>query len=203
MGGDEVNTIHMKIRVYIIHGWDDNPHNGWFPWLKNKLENAGAEVHVPSMPDAAHPAIDVWVPFLKHLVGDVDAHTFFIGHSIGCQTILRYLQTLPAGVKVGGVVLVAGWMTLKAAAIEDDDTAAVARPWLQRPIDWAKVRSHVGQVVAVMSDTDPYVAVENAVVFRRELKAQVIMEHDRGHLSGVDGISRVASIWESVRQQIS
>lgn len=193
----------MTTRVYIIHGWDDAPTNGWFPWLKNKLEKDGAEVHAPSMPDAAHPAIDVWVPFLKHLVGQANAHTFFVGHSIGCQTVLRYLETLPSGVKIGGAVLVAGWLTLKAAAIEDDDTAAVARSWLQRPIDWAKVRSHIDQVAAVMSDSDPYVAAENAEIFRRELDARVIIEHDRGHLSGADGISRVASVWEAIRQQTS
>ena len=25
-------------RVFIIHGWDGYPEEGWFPWLKKELE---------------------------------------------------------------------------------------------------------------------------------------------------------------------
>ena len=25
-------------RVFIIHGWDGYPEEGWFPWLKEELE---------------------------------------------------------------------------------------------------------------------------------------------------------------------
>ena len=28
-------------RVYIIHGWEGYPEEGWFPWLKKELEDRG------------------------------------------------------------------------------------------------------------------------------------------------------------------
>ena len=62
----------MQKRVFIIHGWEGYPEEAWFPWLKKELETRGFEVFVPSMPDSGNPKIEVWVPFLKNLVGKCD-----------------------------------------------------------------------------------------------------------------------------------
>ena len=35
---------HMNKRVFIAHGWDGYPEEGWFPWLKKELETKGFEV---------------------------------------------------------------------------------------------------------------------------------------------------------------
>lgn len=192
----------MKQRVYIIHGWDDAPHNGWFPWLKKELESLGAEVHLPSMPEPERPQIDIWVSFLRHLVGEPDARTYFIGHSIGCQTILRYLETVPAGVTVGGVVLVAGWVRLKPEALEDEEAAAVAIPWLQRPLDWPKIRSHLDRVAAIMSDDDQFVPIEDGKIFAQELGAQIVTEHHQRHLGGEDGVMMLVSARQTLQSMM-
>src|SRR5688572_19611763 len=97
-------------RIFVVHGWYGHPGEGWFPWLKETLEARGFEVFVPAMPDPAHPRIESWVRQLAGEVGELDQETFFVGHSIGCQTILRYLQMGDA--RAGGVVCVAPWTTL-------------------------------------------------------------------------------------------
>lgn len=192
----------MRPRVFIIHGWDDSPHNGWFSWLQKRLTEHGVEVHAPAMPDAAHPDIETWVTFLKHLVGVPDAQTYFIGHSIGCQTILRYLQVLPNEVRVGGVVMVAGWVTLKPEAMEDEATEAVALPWLQRPLDWFKIRRHVSSVTAIMSDNDQFVPIEDGQVFVRELGAHLVVEHQQKHLGGFDGVTVLVSAQRALEEMM-
>jgi hypothetical protein len=100
-------------RVFIIHGWGGKGGEGWQNWLKKELEKKGFEVFAPDMPDTENPKIETWVPFLSKLVGKCDEETFFVGHSIGCQTILRYLESLPESEKAGGAVFVAGWLNLK------------------------------------------------------------------------------------------
>ena len=91
-------------RAIIAHGWDGYPEEGWFPWLKSELEARGFEVLVPQLPEANSPSIYNWVPALAEAVGTPDENTYFVGHSMGCQTIARYLETLPEGAKVGGAV---------------------------------------------------------------------------------------------------
>lgn len=95
-------------RAFIIHGWDDSPAGSWFPWLKKELEKRSVDVHVPIMPDPHHPQIETWVATLAEAVGQPDEQTYLIGHSVGCQTIIRYLSGLANGEKIGGAVLVTG-----------------------------------------------------------------------------------------------
>ena len=95
-------------RIFIVHGWDFNPSMNWYPKLKKKLEEKGYKVIVPLMPNSSIPNIDDWVNHLKKTVGSLDEETFFIGHSIGCQTIMRFLEKEKSKVKVPKILFVAG-----------------------------------------------------------------------------------------------
>lgn len=174
----------MQKRVFMVHGWDGHPDNGWFPWLKTNLEQNGFEVIAPSMPDPESPHINTWVPFLASVVGEADENTYFVGHSMGCQAITRYLETLPESVKVGGVVYVAGFFKRLTSLEPDEEVQAIAKEWLTTPIDFAKVKSHVDQVVAIFSDNDYYVPLDNQDDFRDKLGAEIIVVSNQGHFSG-------------------
>ena len=39
----------MVKRVFVVHGWDGHPAEGWFPWLKKELEKRGYLVNVLRM----------------------------------------------------------------------------------------------------------------------------------------------------------
>lgn len=45
-------------RVFIIHGWEGYPEEGWFPWLKKELEEKSFAVQVLVMPDTDKPQIN-------------------------------------------------------------------------------------------------------------------------------------------------
>lgn len=186
----------MSKRVFIIHGWGGNPNEGWLPWLKTELEKRGFLVTVPAMPNSDEPKIETWVPFLDKLVGEPDGETFFVGHSIGCQTIIRYLQTLPDGTKIGGAVFVAGWYNLRNLETEEDKR--IAGPWVNEPRDDEKIRSIVNKAIAIFSDNDPFVLPENQQSWKEKVGAKIIIEHNKGHFSGSDGITELPSALESV-----
>ena len=134
----------MAKRVFIIHGWDGYPEEGWFPWLKKELEQKGFQVYIPAMPEPAEPKIEAWVSYLSEIVGDVDGDTFFVGHSIGCQAILRYLESLSADKKIGGTVLVAGWLTRLTGDLGAGEME-IARPWIETPIDHDKIKKNLSE----------------------------------------------------------
>ena len=186
----------MARRVFIIHGWDGYPDEGWFPWLKTKLEKNGFQVHVPSMPEPAEPKIEPWVSHLSKIVGEVDENTYFVGHSIGCQTILRYLERLPVDKKTGGAVFVAGWFTLTNS--ETDEEKEIAKPWLETPIDFEKVKRHTKKFFAVFSDDDEVVPQENKKLFSERLGAKTAIEHAKGHFSGSDGVKKLPVVLKAI-----
>jgi len=188
----------MKKRVYIVHGWGGYPHEGWYPWLKKELEAKGFEVHVPALPETEQPHIDNWIPKLAEVVGITDENTYFVGHSMGCSTIARYLETLPDNVKVGGVVFVAGFFKQITGFENTENERATKKHWLTSPLNLAKVRSHLLKSIAIFSDNDPCVPLDNQDDFRDKLASEIIIRQKMGHFSQDDGITELPIVLESI-----
>lgn len=186
-------------RVYLIHGWDGHPEEGIFPWLKQKLETYSFEVFNPSMPEPLNPTIDKWVSFLTSQIGLPNENTILLGHSIGAQAILRYLETLDTNKKIGGAVFLAGWVNLTDEAYESEEDREIGKPWIKTLIDWKKVKSHCEKFVGIWSDNDPLVPLTDSQIFQEKLGAEVIIEHDKGHFSGSDGVTELASALEAIK----
>ena len=184
----------MTKRVFIAHGWGGAPQEGWFPWLKKELEEKGFQVTVPAMPQPKHPKIEEWVRFLRKVVRKPDENTFLVGHSIGAQTVLRYLESLSPKVKVGGVILLAGWINLSEKAFENAEDFQTARPWLDTPIDWQKIKSHTSNFTAIFSDNDHFVPLTDSKIFKEKLGAKIVIEKDKAHYSGSDGITELSIV---------
>ena len=164
-------------RVFIVHGWGGTPEKEWLPWAAEALRTQGYEVYVPAMPNTEDPEIGAWVAKLAELVGAPDAETYFIGHSIGCQTILRYLETIDT--LVGGAVFVAGWFNLEGL---EGDEIEIGKPWIETPIDIAKVASVLPKSVLVISDDDPYGAFEENKQKFAELGSREVVLHAADHI---------------------
>jgi len=184
-------------KVYIVHGWTGNPNEGWFPWLKSELESKGFEVHSPSMPNTDAPEINAWVNHLSKIVGTPNEETYFLGHSIGCQTIMRYLANLPGDSKVGGTVFVAGFFNLISEMDEEDKE--IAKPWLETPIDTDKVKKICPKTIAIFSDNDPDVPLSDSELFKEKLGSKIKIEHNKGHFTGGDdGLTALSVALESI-----
>lgn len=190
----------MSKRVFIVHGWDGFPEEGWFPWLKEQLESEGFIVEIPFMPDSSEPKIESWVSHLDSCVGEVDEHTYFVGHSIGCQTILRYVELLPTQKEIGGAVFVAPWFTLMNQGTEEIE---IAKPWIERPINFEKVKQHTQKLVAIFSDNDDCVPFENKEMFESYLNAETIVEHHKGHFSGGDNVTELPVVLFALKKMIN
>lgn len=174
-------------RAIIIHCWDGYPKYCWYPQTKKELEEADFNVQVPLMPDNHSPKLSTWLPKLKETVKDSDQDLFLIGHSSGCITILRYLETLKADQKVGGVILV--------APFTDDLGFEELKNFFQTPIDFAKIKTKSDHFVTIFSDNDPYVPLTHTDVFKEKLNAKVIIKHNMGHFSGpADDTQSVTSL---------
>lgn len=186
-------------RVYIIHGWEGYPNEGWFPWLKRELENSGFEVHVPQMPDAGNPRIDRWIPWISKVVGVPDGQSYFVGHSMGVQAIVRYLELLSEGTQVGGAVFVAGFFKRLTGLEDDPETQSVRKHWLETPLNLGKVKKHLKNSVAVFSDNDPFVPLDDQDDFRYRLKSKIIVQHNMGHFSGpTDNVTELPVVLEEL-----
>ena len=166
-------------RAFIVHAWSGRPDKGWLSWINKELSKKGFKVWAKRMPNPDFPKINSWVSYLKKIARNPDKNTFFIGHSIGCQTIIRYIESLPANAKIGGAVFVAGWFNLE--NLETDEEKKVSKLWIETPINFSKVKPKIGKAVALFSDNDPWVPLKDSKIFRKKLGAKIIIEHNKGH----------------------
>ena len=179
-------------RVFIIHGWSGFPEEAWFPWLEQKLEEKGIQTEIPAMPETDTPKIEKWVPFLAKQIRGSDQETYLVGHSIGVQTILRYLETIDK--PIGGVLAVAGFYNLIPGCLEGPEEEKIAKPWLETPIDNNKVKQTAGKITAIFSDNDPYVGLDNVDLFKERLNAKIVVLSDKGHMGASEGFKEIPEI---------
>ncbi|MBU2028451.1 alpha/beta hydrolase [Patescibacteria group bacterium] len=164
-------------RAIIVHCWEGYPDYCWYPSVKKELEARGFQVAVPAMSETDLPQMDKWVPELQAVAGVPDGELYLIGHSIGCAAILRYLETLGVGQKVGGVVLVAGFT--------ENVGFKEIQSFFETPLDLAKIKTKAQNgFVAIHSDNDPHVDLKYADIFKEKLGAEVIVKHNAQHFSG-------------------
>ena len=186
-------------RLFIIHRWDGTPNSDWYPWLKKELEKKRFKVIVPEMPKTSEPEINSWVSHLKNIVGKLDENTYFIGHSIGCQVIMRFLEKEDYNGKILRIVFVAGWFKLD--NLENKKVEAIARPWINTPINFNKIKSKINKITVFLSDKEPYGFLDdNAKIFREKLNAKIIIEENKGHFTEGDGVKEFPELLREIIQ---
>jgi len=166
----------MQKRVIIVHCWEGYPEYCWYPYVKKELEARGFEVQIPAFPETDTPKLATWLPVLRETVGTPDENTYLIGHSIGCATILRYLESLTPGQKIGGVVLVAGFT--------DDLGFEELKNFFTTSIPLEEIREKTKHFVTIHSDNDPFVPLTYGDIFKEKLGAELIIKHNFKHFSG-------------------
>ncbi|OIO80477.1 hypothetical protein AUJ84_03375 [Candidatus Pacearchaeota archaeon CG1_02_32_132] len=179
-------------KVILIHRWSGNPDSDWYPWLKEKLESKGFSVEIPEMPDTDNPQIKSWVGNLKKICPNPE-NVYLIGHSVGCQTILRYLEKIDG--KPKKVIFVAPWINL--TNLETKEEQKIAEPWLKTSIDFDKIKGRT-EFTCILSDDDPYVPLLHKNIFKKKLGAKVIILHDKGHFTEEDNVTELPEILEFI-----
>ena len=180
-------------KIFIIHCWDGTKDDGWYPWLDKELSNKKNKVYRFNMPNTDKPKIEEWVSFLDKKVKILDENTYFIGHSIGCQTIMRYLQTKEIK-KIGGILFVSPWLDLLDYAIEDEESYLIAKPWLTEKINFDKIKQFTNNINCIFSSNDYFVSLEQKDKFEKLLNAKTIVVNDKGHISQDDNVYELKEI---------
>lgn len=188
-------------KVYLIHCWDGTSNDGWYPWIERELKKYNIEVIRFDMPNTANPKIEEWVNTLESKVEELNNNTFLIGHSIGCQTIMRYLERKDI-TKIGGIVLVAPWLDLLPKAIEDEESYNIAYPWINIPINFEKVKKFSDNIYCIFSDNDYFVSLNQEKEFKTKLNAKTIVVKEKGHISQEDNVYELKEILETCKKML-
>ncbi len=164
--------------------------------VKKKIGKKGYKVIQPKMANPEEPKIESWISFLEKSIGKLDNKTLLIGHSIGCQTIMRYLEKEDFNGKVS-CIFIAGWFKLDNL---EEDEKDIAKPWINTPIDFGKIRQKIYSLTVFLSSNEPYGFVNsNKSIFENSLGARVIILKDKGHFSEDTGVTELPEILKFIK----
>lgn len=185
-------------KALIIHGWDGSPDEPLHKYLKEILIESGYEVQIPSMPNPAVPIIADWLYKIES-VFDEDTD-IIVGHSVGCQAVLRFLEKTDSSIKIPKIILIAPWMKLDQQTIKEEGeyVVEIVRPWMETSISFENIKEKTGEVIVIFSNNDPYVPLDQVEFFREKLGAKTFVEERQGHFTFHDGFKELHTDIKSI-----
>lgn len=138
------------------------------------------------MPNTDHPEESEWVAELRSTIGETGGDDIYlIGHSLGCITILKYLETLRDDQKIKACVFVAGF-TRRFRGYSGGHES-----FFTKALDMEHIKTRVDTIIAIQSEDDSNVGFEELKEFEDKLGARTIAVTGMGHFGSADGVFEV------------
>lgn len=184
-------------KIFMVHGFNGEPNGGWRPWLMGELAQNDIWACSLAMPTPNNPVKEEWVKAIQNAVTDPNEDIFLVGHSLGVPAILRFLESLPDGVKIGGAILVSG----PVFEIPKDKYDLVNK-FLEGSFDFDYIKKNCNNFVIIHGDDDPNVPFSDAEYLAEKLSSNLILVPNGKHLNGSAGIYKLPQVLESLLKMV-
>lgn len=182
-------------RILLVPRWSGTAASDCYPWLERELARRAPHLRfevAPLLPAPDRPEIEAC---LEPLAGLAPSRTLLVGHSVGCQVLLRALARLPDGARAPALLCIAGWWTV-------DRPWDTLRPWSETPFDHGRAAARCARIEVLLSDDDPFTsnAGETRRRFVEALGAAVQIVPGRRHFNApeepavLEAITRLAGL---------
>lgn len=182
------------MKVLIIHCWGGGSRNCWRGWLADQLRKEGIEVIAPDLPNTNTPNLEEWLGEIRIQVKEFKEKEewILVGHSLGCPTILRLLESFSPNEKIKGAIMV--------AAFAKDLGIPEIQTFVKGPFDWKKIKSKSKNFIIINSDNDPYIRLEEGERIAKNLDAEFLVEPNAGHINEGMGFTKYPRVLELVKK---
>lgn len=178
----------------MIHGYEGNSDNHWFPYIKEEMKKNGVEVLAPQMPSEHTP--EKWLEAFESFKDKINENTILIGHSVGATFALNILPLLDA--PIFGTVLVSGAGKAFGGGTKDQDECNE----FTKNIAWKKVRKNAGNIFVIAATNDEDAPIEITAHLSSMLQTPAQYVDGAGHFTLDDGFEKFPQLLEYLKSQI-
>lgn len=182
--------------VYIVHGYAATPKDHWFSWLEQNLKAESVDVKIIKFPSPQKPVIGDWVEALKNQTDSVNEHSYFVAHSLGSISLLRYLEESAQSKKIGGYILVSGFNEFLPNLPQLDE-------FIRSNINYSFLAGLTDHRVVISARDDSIVPFKFSRALSDRLNAKFISFDQGGHFLASDGFSTFPQVLAEIKSQLS
>jgi hypothetical protein len=182
--------------IFIIHGAYGHPGENWFPWLKTELEKLGCRVFVPKFPTPKGQSLENWLKVFGNYREHLNENSIVIGHSLGPAFLLNILEELDKPIKAA--FFVSGFVGLLGSPEFDE----INKTFVDKSFDWQKIKQNCPKFFVFHSDNDPYVPLEKAKQFAKNLGVKVVLVKNAGHFNEKAGYIKFPLLLGKIKHEI-
>ncbi|NYZ78796.1 serine hydrolase family protein [Candidatus Micrarchaeota archaeon] len=181
--------------VFIIHGIGGSPSENWFPWLKDELEKLGCRVFAPRFPDSENPKLESWLAAFEKYKPQLE-NSIVVSHSLGVAFLLSMMEGPNRPVKAA--FFVAGFVS----PLNNPEFDELTKTFVAKPFDWGKIRRNCRKFYVISSDNDPYVPLEQGRTIAKNLKIELTVLKNAGHMNEKAGYTRFEFLLEKIKEEL-
>ena len=187
-------------KFYLIHGFEGFPNGGWRPWLMGELFKNKCFAVSLSMPNPKVPVVSEWINKIQEEIGEINEEKYLVGHSLGVPAILRYLETIPEGEKIGGCFLVSGVFEKI-----NTDLISLIDNFLEKPFDFDHIKKVCDKFYIIHNIFDDHVPFSHAESFSNELNVPItkIERENDGHLGDIPYCDELPELLDLILKNIN
>ncbi len=191
----KIKIIKMtKFNIYIIHGYTASKNSNWFPYLKKKLERNNVVVNILNMPNSQKPRFNEWINHLEKQITDYDENTIFIGHSLGCVTILNYLNK-NISKRIKGLYLISGFV--------EKTPIPELLEFVQPELDYTDIIKLTENRIAISAKDDDIIHYEYSRILAEKLDAKFILLNEGKHFIDRDNFTEFPLLLKEIENIIN
>lgn len=188
---DPTNGKH----VYIVHGYGATPANHWFGWLQERLAADGITADILEMPTPLSPNLQEWLEHLSREVRVLTQDTYFVAHSLGCVSLLKYLLSAKPQEPLGGLVLVSGFT-------EPLPDLPMLDEFTQDQTDYSGAAALAPKRAVIASKDDAIVPTALSKELAQVMHADFYEVEHGGHFLDSDGFTTLPIAYDVLRDMI-
>lgn len=185
-----VPFLLIEMKVFIFHGAGGDPHENWFPWLKEELAEMGVEALVPAFPTPEGQSLESWKKVMEQYT--IEEDDILVGHSIAPALILRLLEKN----KVKAAFLVAGFL----GSLNMGEFDKINASFFAEPFDWEVIKNNCENIFVFGSDDDPYVPIAKEEELAEKLGVEPIVVEGAGHFNTDAGYTEFPQLLEKIKE---
>ena len=184
------------MEIILIHGLAATKKSNWFPWLEKEIKcNLDTSVKAVSLPRPKIPKINKWIDYLYKEAANPNENTVFIAHSLGCITLLKYIEELPDDVVIGGIILISAF---------DNPLPLVPliNSFVAKGPNYQKIIPKIKKVKVIGSNNDLIVPLKYTKEVANQLHTSVIEIDKAGHFTTQDGYKSFPELYRILVEMI-